>query len=168
MGRRGPAPTPTALLERRGSWRAKKKTGEPRPERGRPPCPRWLSGDAKKIWREIIPQLDQMGVLCRIDRNAVARYCTLWARWREAEEFIAEKGAVYARRDSEGRVKSFAQWPQVAIAEKLATQLLRLEQEFGLTPSARTRIQLERSSPKLAYNGDAGCQPSTEERFFSA
>lgn len=39
------------------------------------------------------------------------------------------------------------QWPQVAIANKLAQQLTRLEQEFGMTPSARSRIQVSNPEP---------------------
>jgi phage terminase small subunit len=33
------------------------------------------------------------------------------------------------------------QFPQVAIAHKLGALLTRLEAEFGLTPSSRSRIQ---------------------------
>jgi phage terminase small subunit len=35
----------------------------------------------------------------------------------------------------------------VSIAAKLSAQLTRLEQEFGMTPSARARIQLQAQSP---------------------
>ncbi len=47
---------------------------------------------------------------------------------------------MYPLKDEAGQTKCFQQWPQVAIAHKLALQLTRLEQEFGMTPSARTRI----------------------------
>ena len=49
---------------------------------------------------------------------------------------------MYPLRSDDGKVKCFMQWPQVAIAHKLAQQLTRLEQEFGMTPSARTRVQV--------------------------
>ncbi len=48
----------------------------------------------------------------------------------------------YPLKDEEGKIKYVAPWPQVSIANKLAQQLTRLEQEFGLTPSARARLQL--------------------------
>jgi len=82
-----------------------------------------------------------MGVLTRIDGNALSRYCRLWARWRKAEAFIDQRGDMYPLKDESGKVRCFQQWPQVAIAGKLALQLTRLEQEFGMTPSARARIQ---------------------------
>ena len=55
---------------------------------------------------------------------------------------------MYPHKDESGKVKCFQQWPQVAIANKLAIQLTRLEQEFGMTPSARTRIQVHVPAPQ--------------------
>lgn len=37
----------------------------------------------------------------------------------------------------------FRAFPQVGIAEKLSVQLTRLEQEFGLTPAARSRVSVQ-------------------------
>ncbi len=101
-----------------------------------------------------------MGVLTRVDGNALARYCRLWSRWRKAESFIEEKGEMYPLRDDKGGVKCFMQWPQVAIANKLAQQLTRLEQEFGMTPSARARLQVASS--------DMGVTGNAKSRFFEA
>lgn len=151
MGRRGPAPTPTAILRLRGSklvnqrdrYRATEAKGPP----GTPDCPDWLDQDAKAAWEHLVPQLESMGVLTRIDGNALARYCKLWARWRKAEAFLDKNGEVYPLRDEKGKVKYLAQFPQVSIAANLAQQLTRLEQEFGLTPSARTRIQVDPGLP---------------------
>jgi len=83
-----------------------------------------------------------MRVLTRIDGNALARYCQLWARWKKAELFAQKHGEVYPLKDESGRTKCLMPFPQVAIANKLAAQLTRLEQEFGMTPSARTRISV--------------------------
>jgi phage terminase small subunit len=57
MGLRGPQPTPTAILRARGSWLVNHRKDEPQPEKGGPPCPRWLNKDARKIWKALIPQL---------------------------------------------------------------------------------------------------------------
>src|SRR4051794_12760174 len=88
--------------------------------------------------------LDGMGVLSRVDRDALTLYCRLWSRWRKAEAFLESKGEVYTIKDEQGRVKCVMPFPQVSIANKLVQQLIRLEQEFGMTPSARSRIQVER------------------------
>ncbi len=66
---------------------------------------------------------------------------------------------MYPLKDEKGQVKYFQQWPQVAIANKLAQQLTRLEQEFGMTPSARARLQIQPSVRN---------ETSAKSRFFSS
>jgi len=147
MGRRGPAKTPTKVLELRGSWRAHRRRGEPEPDRSRPRCPAWLHREAKRAWRELIPRLEEMNVLARCDRNALARYCQLLALWRQANEWIMQHGDIYPDKDSRGRIVGTKEYPQVARAVRLSGELLRLEREFGLTPSARAGLATERSDP---------------------
>lgn len=148
MGRRGPRPLPTEHLKARGSALATKErqSREAKGPAGMPTCPSWLDADAKRMWRSLVPMLRAMRVLTKIDGNALARYCRTWSRWRKAEEFIDKNGEAYPLRDADGKVKYLQQWPQVAIAHKLALQLTRLEQEFGMSPSARSRIQAETPS----------------------
>jgi len=157
VGRRGPVRTPTRVLELHRSWRAKARADEPEPERKRPVCPRWLRDEAKRVWRELIPQLESMGTLGRCDRNALARYCQTWAKWRVAEEFLAESGDVYVRRGDSGKIEAIKEYPQASLALRLADQLLKLEREFGLTPSARAGL----AKPKDNPNENRG-----KERFF--
>lgn len=157
MGRRGPAPTPTPILRLRGSKRVTKTRleREVAGPAGAPECPDWLDADARAAWDGLVPLLELMGVLSRADGHALARYCRLWSRWRKAEAFIDKHGEMYPLKDDAGGTKCFAQWPQVAIANKLAQQLTRLEAEFGLTPAARSRIQLERPTALRADHGKA-------------
>ena len=143
MGRRGPAPTPTQKLALAGSWRANRNKAEPQPEAPSATPPEWVSEDAKACWAEVAPQLERMGVLKRIDENALARYCQLWARWKAAELFIARHGETFHIKNDDGSVRYIQELPQVAIVSKLSQQLTRLEQEFGMTPSARTRIEVD-------------------------
>lgn len=162
MGRRGPAPTPTAVLKLRGSTLVTKRRerSEAKGPSGKPCCPQWLDTDAKAMWRQLVPQLQTMGVLTRVDSNALARYCRLWSRWRKAEDFIDRHGEMYTLRDEAGKPRYVQQFPQVSIAAKLAQQLTRLEQEFGMTPSARARMQC---APR-----DAQEAPHGKARFFDA
>jgi P27 family predicted phage terminase small subunit len=134
----------------RGSWRGNRNPREPTPPPGRPRCPRWLAPEAKRAWKRLVPQLDAMGVLTRLDANALARYCQLWARWRTADEFVQTQGEVYLDKDDAGRVKGVRSYPQARIATQLAEQLLRIEQQFGMTPSARARL----AAPQVPEQGD--------------
>lgn len=77
----------------------------------------------------------ELRVLARTDAPALGRYCHLFARWLQAEEFLANNGAVY-------EVKSgWRARPQAKIANDLASQLNQLEAKFGLTPSDRSRVR---------------------------
>ena len=144
MGRRGPPPMPTKLKLMRGNpgKRAINKR-EPKPKRETPRCPIWLTPEAKKFWKQIVPELRRLGVLTVIDGAALAGLCQCYARWRAAEEFIATNGECYPLRDGHGKLRYMQQFPQVSIARNLLHQLRGLYQEFGLTPASRTRLQVE-------------------------
>lgn len=153
MGKRGPSKTPTVILEQRGSWRAKERAAnEPKPAANMPDKPDWLTDDAGIAWDRIAPALQKLGLLTEIDGNVLARYVTLWSRWRAASDFIARNGEYYPiyQSDKAGQhaldkngnkiLKYMAQFPQVGIVNKLGAALLRIEQEFGMTPSARASL----------------------------
>jgi P27 family predicted phage terminase small subunit len=140
MARPGKAPTPTAILAARGSWRAKLNPAEPLPELGAPDCPAHLSDAAKEIWYQIVPRLLAMGVLSRVDGNALARYCDAFIQWRRAAEFLNAHELVYPMKGKDGKVSALAPYPQNALYDRYARILSGLEAQFGLTPAARTRI----------------------------
>ncbi len=141
---RGPPPTPTASLRLRGSWRSKTRPNEPKPETGIPQPPKYLDAEQKKLWRRLAKQLDAIGIMTKIDGEALGRYVRTWSRWDKAERFIAEHGLVYPKRDDDDKVVAFIEYPQIGIADRAAAQLLRLEQAFGLHPAARARLQVNR------------------------
>jgi P27 family predicted phage terminase small subunit len=97
-----------------------------------------------------------MRLLTHVDQDALAAYCQIYARWKAAEEFIQHHGEVYPVRDDRGNVRRMKIYPQVAIASSLLQMLRSYQQEFGMTPSARTRVQ---EIPNLHMDPD-------EERFF--
>jgi len=146
MGLRGPVPKPKVFEPTKAH--TKQGSNLPSGEIARPRMPIWLPAEAKSVWRQLMPDLHAMGILHRVDRNALTRYCVLWVRWRRAVAFLDEHGEVYPLLDEHGQVKYMQQWPQVAIANKLAIELRRIEQEFGLTPSARTRINVTIAAPE--------------------
>jgi P27 family predicted phage terminase small subunit len=88
-----------------------------------------------------------MRILARVDRDALAAYCQCYARWKEAELFLDKHGAVFPIRDENGAVRCMLPFPQVAIARSALQMLQRYQQEFGMTPSARTRV---RETPDFA------------------
>jgi len=157
MGKRGVPRTPTAVLRARGSWLAKTRDGEPQAT-GEPVAPSWMMAEAQAAWDQIIPALANMGVAKGVDANALSRYCTIFARWRECEEFLIRHGTTFPLKNSEGKLVEVKEFPQVGRSGRLADQLLRLEQQFGMTPSARANLvgggnHAERNSDKGKFFG---------------
>lgn len=142
MGRRGPLPAPTNVQKQRGTRGAKAREGtEPTPPPGRPRRPAWLRPKARTVWDALVSLLDGAGVLTVIDGNVLARYCQLWARWREVEDDLAKDGQTTVNRFGE----PIAQ-PGVRIANALAVQLRQLEGELGMSPAARVRLQVDKQA----------------------
>lgn len=89
-----------------------------------------------------------MRVVTVADRAALAAYCQAWGRWVEAEQQLAQHGTI---------VKSPngfpIQNPYLAVANKALQQMHKLLVEFGLTPSARSRVK-PTESPQSAASDD--------------
>ncbi|MEP6610177.1 MAG: phage terminase small subunit P27 family [Burkholderiaceae bacterium] len=109
---------------------------EPEPELGAAP-PEWLSPQAIKHWPLIAQQLDEVGVLTVIDAPALGLYCEAFARWKDANEHVLKFGTVVTA-PSGFPIQS----PFLAIANKAHDQMVKLLIEFGMTPAARTRVEV--------------------------
>jgi P27 family predicted phage terminase small subunit len=131
---------PSAVKKARGTFRADRAApAEPQP-RGKPTCPSWLSADARKEFRRLVKVLGEMNLLGRADSNALARYASTWVRWRDAHEMLQKTGEMQVFRDDAGKVKAVQPSPYASLVRQLSEQLAKLEQAFGMTPSARSRV----------------------------
>lgn len=113
---------------------------------GRKPKPtavKVLEGEAKKEWKRMAKQLEQIGILAEIDMAAFAGYCQAYARWKEAEECITQHGTIVKTPSG-----YWQQVPQVSIAQTYLKIMNRFCEQFGLTPSARSRITSETGEDK--------------------
>ena len=136
MATRGRKPKPTAMkmLEGNPGKRPLNKK-EPQPVKKAPSCPKWLEPEAKKEWRRLAKQLEEIGILTDVDMAAFASYCQAYARWKEAEEFISQHGSIV--KTPSGYWQTV---PQVSIAQTYMKIMTKIAEQFGLTPSARSRI----------------------------
>lgn len=140
MATRGRKPKPTALKVLEGnSGKRPLNTVEPKPT-GVPECPDWLEDEAKAEWERVGTILENMGMLTSVDTTAFAGYCQAYARWREAEEFLTQHGSIV--RTPNGYLQ---QVPQVSIAQTNLKIVLKFCEQFGLTPSSRSRIVADKS-----------------------
>lgn len=164
MGKRGPAPKPTAIKQLQGTYRADRAPdNEPAPEQGVPQPPRWLSRKAKVAWRELAAELDAMQVLTLADRAAMVMLCDAYADYRELRELVQEHGRGYSFYNAQGS-KVFRARPEVAMANERWSQIHKMLKEFGLTPSARTRVEAigggKEEDPYQAYLDGQGDRDS--------
>lgn len=136
MAIRGRKPKPTALKVLEGNPGHRPLNQKDRLAKGKlPDCPDWLEDDAKEEWERLGGVLAEMGMLNETDRAAFAGYCQAYARWKAAEKFITQHGDMF--RTPSGYIQ---QVPQVSIAQTNLKIMLKFCEQFGLTPSARSRL----------------------------
>jgi P27 family predicted phage terminase small subunit len=148
MGKRGPPPEPSILRYIRGNpSKTPLNDGEPTPDLLSPGAepPVWLEGVALDKWHEIVPVLTAMRVMTIADRETIARYCALWEQWKKNYDIVKRGADVIIGRDAAGEVKYMQVTPYASQMTKIATLLLRIEQEFGLTPSSRSQVTIHGS-----------------------
>ena len=71
MAGRKPKPTSLKVLEGNPGKR-QLNPNEPKPDASIPKCPAWLSKEAKREWKRLVPFLEQAGLLTQVDRAAFA------------------------------------------------------------------------------------------------
>lgn len=129
---------PTELKIASGTMRKDRANpAEPTPPAGLPEPPEVVTENEHAIteWNRIVPQLEEMGLVSKVDRPALAAYCMTYARWVLAEEklssgeltTISAKGAEY-------------QSPWVGIANRSQIEMRKWLMEYGLTPSSRAGV----------------------------
>ena len=139
-------PVPTALRLIRGnpSKRPLPKN-EPVVPLAQPDPPPFLCDDAKEEWVRICGTLHAAGLMTEIDRAALAAYAAAYGRWAQAERAInrlAESGDVNSGLTILTSNGNVIQNPLIGIANKAKTAVVRFAAEFGMTPSARSRVSV--------------------------
>lgn len=136
----GRRPKPSALKVMTGNpgKRALPKD-EPKPKRGMPGKPTWLSKPARKYWPKIAAELDRMGVLTTADGTALGLLCDVLAHYIEARDMMEEEGLTYESESREGGVM-IRPHPSVKIASDAWKRARAMAIEFGLTPAARAKV----------------------------
>lgn len=131
---------PTALKELEGNpgKRALNKK-EPKPEVIIPSCPNHLTGVAKQEWNRVTKELAKLGLITNIDRAALAAYCTAYQDYVRAENELKKGGQVIFT-EKGGAYQN----PWVGIKNSAIEKMIKIGVEFGLTPSSRVRLQVEK------------------------
>jgi P27 family predicted phage terminase small subunit len=136
MGRRGPAPQPTAFKVLNGNpGKRALPTAEPKPDLAEPFMPAWLDAEARAEWRRIVPILLNMGVLTIADGAALACYCQAYSRLGQALKELEDGSTFVSPKTMVEHAK-----PAVQVVQQCMVTIKAFCQEFGMTPSARSRM----------------------------
>lgn len=142
MSNAGRPPIPTWLKQLRGTAPAGGELDEPRPEDALYfPPPQDLIADhpiAAEFWRVHLPLMVKAKMLAEVDMTGFALMCVCFEEMLEADRELKENGKVIT---TENGYK--VQSPYVTIAAQRRKEFLEYLREFGLTPSARTRIKIQ-------------------------
>ena len=139
---RGPKPTPRSVLKLVRSNALRKdrhKNTEPEPTPGEPICPDVLDAAGRKAWKTLVGTLQELGLLTTADGILMALLCQEWALWCAASKEVNR----LKRAGAFGEMRKTQ-----TIANDSAKTLIRVAAEFGLGPSARTRIDVPNAGKK--------------------
>lgn len=137
-------PTRLALVRGRPARKLPKPEKEIRAPLDEPTPPAHLSDEAKVEWGRVIAVLVQLKLMTQLDRASLAAYCQAYGRWVQAERALAamaEKDLLTRALMIKTSGGNAIQNPLVGIANKAQADMVRYAAEFGMTPSARTRLQ---------------------------
>lgn len=121
---------------------------EPKPQGGLPRCPKRLEGEAAKAWKLFAKQLGDCGIATSLDATAVEMLCDKYAQYAEARANEIKGGSVWLGNKGDNGLPTFVYSPYYAIARNHWNDLLRMLNEFGMTPSSRTKIKVDAGKEK--------------------
>ena len=102
-----------------------------------------LSKEAAAEWRRVVPELERMGLLKRIDRAMLTAYCETWSTYVTATRQVEAEGLTVEvtteRKDGSSSTRVMSN-PTVVIARSAGKELRAFATHFGLSPSAEASL----------------------------
>ncbi|ODB61351.1 phage terminase small subunit P27 family [Paenibacillus polymyxa] len=163
MGQRGPKAKPTELKMIQGTYRADRAPeNEPKPNAPAavPEPPAHLDATAKKEWRRLAPELFRLGLLTKVDLGTFEVYCLSYGRLVAAHKSLRKAKTMFHEYTNKAGATNFVARPEIAVIQKESLVIKAFCAEFGLSPSARTRMEAPTILP-----GGAG-PPQDEKNSF--
>ncbi|MBF4207501.1 phage terminase small subunit P27 family [Pseudomonas donghuensis] len=144
----GRRPTPTELKLVRGNpGKRPINKNEPQPAKRIPSAPGHLSSEGQVAWGRLTVLLDRMGVLTEADGFALERLCDCYAEILALRDLVETQGRTYETTSTQGELVLKAN-PAVAMLADVDRRFKSYLVEFGLTPAARSKVQVKDDEPK--------------------
>lgn len=146
MGKVGRKSIPTSPEMLQGAKPREVNHGEPKPAPVPPECPEGLSPAAKAKWRELAPQLTELGLFTAIDGTLFVKFCEAEAIADKAAAQLAKDGLFVT--DERGLIRKH---PALQVWKDNALLVAKLGEQFGLSPAGRKRLHIKTEAEK-AYD----------------
>lgn len=105
-----------------------------------PPAPEWMSETGKRVYTDVVKSMIELGLLTVPNFALLVAYAHMLGVHVEAEEMMKNKGRYMPVKDGEGRTVKIIIAPHHRVSMDALDRALRIGAEFGLTPSAQTKI----------------------------
>lgn len=135
MGKGGFAPQPAAIKRLRGNPGKRKIEDPPEPDQDNIEPPASMSFRARKVWDRYVPELKKLGLMSNMDVDAFGSFCQAVSDYWQAVEKINEFGMIS---QAKGLLRLS---PYMRAREQAHTEMVRLGQRFGFSPSDRNSLQ---------------------------
>lgn len=145
MKGRKPKPTALKLVTGNPGKRASKRR-EPKPKRCIPSPPAHLADDAKVAWGSLAARLDRLGLLTELDAFALEQLCENYAEILTLRADVAVHGRFQVVATKAGGMMERTR-PAASLLADAERRFRGMMSEFGLTPSARTRVSTTDDAP---------------------
>jgi P27 family predicted phage terminase small subunit len=134
---------PTALHVLNGNPSKIKDLGknEPKPAPIMPGMPDWLDEIAIQEWQRLAPSLTRLGLLTEIDYIPFATLMQEYSDMIQLRRYVRDNGRTYQHENVKGNANETTR-PEVYMLQKCIQNIKAFCVEFGLTASARGRIQV--------------------------
>jgi P27 family predicted phage terminase small subunit len=143
MAKPGVKKTPPQKKRLLGTFRPDRDGGTAELSCSAPPVPPWLDDNERVHWNRIAPWLVECGLITKLDQVAFALLCMDLSDLLCAREIVDEiartEGTKFITTTDKGNV---IQHPAVGVMNKAHARVVKLLQEFGMTPCARAGIKI--------------------------
>lgn len=150
----GPAPKPTQQKHLEGTYRKDREAPNALafdPATDLPAPPQDLRPEsARRCWEVCAKELHAKGMLATVDLALLRAYCYQAALMMEAEAELETNGKTELRQTANG--PHIVRSPWVAILSDATDKVSKIGQQFGFSPSSRTRI----ATPEKATEKKSG------------
>lgn len=134
----GPPRKPEIVRRQEGNADKRPARDEPEATPGIGPMPDWLDAQGRKMWELLVPELESMRSLKRIDYFALESAVSAWSLAVQCRRRIKKYGITV--KTSGGFP---VQRPEIAIEKGARQTFHKFATELGLTSAARVRLGIE-------------------------